>query len=124
MDTVSYIMGYDYGKTIREEGITPVVEAMIQGLNDGLNDTCQLSDSARNRLIDSFNKELEKKKERERQEIIRKNRTQAEEFFDSLHKDKEIQCTNTGLCYKILKQGDGPSPAATDSVTIHYRAML
>ena len=30
----------------------------------------------------------------------------------------------SGLQYKVLTEGDGSSPAATDSVTVHYRGTL
>ena len=32
--------------------------------------------------------------------------------------------TDSGLQYKIIKEGDGPSPAATDTVTVNYKGTL
>jgi FKBP-type peptidyl-prolyl cis-trans isomerase FkpA len=31
---------------------------------------------------------------------------------------------DTGLVYKALKEGSGPSPAATDTVRVHYRGTF
>ncbi len=36
----------------------------------------------------------------------------------------EFQTTASGLKYRILREGTGPSPAATDTVTVHYRGWL
>jgi FKBP-type peptidyl-prolyl cis-trans isomerase len=37
---------------------------------------------------------------------------------------KEMATTASGLKYRILRKSDGPKPAATDTVTVHYRGWL
>jgi FKBP-type peptidyl-prolyl cis-trans isomerase FkpA len=32
--------------------------------------------------------------------------------------------TSSGLIFKLIKQGTGPSPSATDNVKVHYRGTL
>lgn len=36
----------------------------------------------------------------------------------------EEQVTDSGLRYQVLEEGDGASPSATDTVTVHYRGTL
>lgn len=36
----------------------------------------------------------------------------------------EIQTTDSGLRYIVLQEGDGESPSATDTVTVHYTGWL
>ena len=45
--------------------------------------------------------------------------------FLTANKVKEgVIVTDSGLQYKIIKEGNGPSPAATDTVTVNYKGTL
>ena len=35
-----------------------------------------------------------------------------------------VTTTSSGLVFKLMKQGTGPSPKATDTVKVHYRGTL
>ena len=45
---------------------------------------------------------------------------EGEEFLAENRAKEEVVETASGLQYIVLTQGDGPSPAATDRVTVHY----
>jgi FKBP-type peptidyl-prolyl cis-trans isomerase len=49
------------------------------------------------------------------------NRIAGETFLAENAKKENIVTTASGLQYQILTQGEGPSPAATTSVTVHYQ---
>ena len=49
----------------------------------------------------------------------------AGEAFLAVNKSKEgVVTTDSGLQYKTIKEGNGPSPAATDTVTVNYKGTL
>ncbi len=57
-------------------------------------------------------------------DTAQKNKIAGEAFL-AANKDKEgVQTTASGLQHKVIKEGDGPSPAATDSVTVNYKGTL
>ncbi len=52
------------------------------------------------------------------------NKARGEEFL-AANADKEgVSVTDSGLQYSVISTGDGPKPAATDQVTVHYRGTL
>ncbi len=57
-------------------------------------------------------------------DIAKKNKEAGESYL-AANKDKEgVMSTDSGLQYKVIKEGDGPSPGATDSVTVNYKGTL
>jgi FKBP-type peptidyl-prolyl cis-trans isomerase FkpA len=46
------------------------------------------------------------------------------EFLESAAKEKGVVKTDSGLIYQSLKEGDGASPAPTDTVKVNYRGTL
>jgi FKBP-type peptidyl-prolyl cis-trans isomerase FklB len=53
-----------------------------------------------------------------------KAKTDGVKFLEENKKRKEVTTTASGLQYEILKKGDGPKPAATDNVQVHYKGTL
>jgi FKBP-type peptidyl-prolyl cis-trans isomerase len=51
-------------------------------------------------------------------------RKPGDDFLAENKKKKDVVTTNSGLQYKVLKQGKGKSPKATDQVKAHFRGML
>ena len=124
MDTISYIIGLDYGIGIREEKIEAVPEAVYKGLIDGLNDNSLLDDSLKNKIVDNFNEELKARIEEEGKIFLEKNKEDGKEFMIENKFAEGVQELPNGLQYKILKEGTGNKPLPTDSVNVHYRAMF
>ncbi len=69
--------------------------------------------------------EEERKKVTEMQAAIAEKSKQAGEMFlaENMRKDGVMQ-TDSGLQYKIMEEGAGDSPSASDTVVVHYRGTL
>jgi len=46
------------------------------------------------------------------------------DFLKENAKKEGVKTTPSGLQYKVLKEGEGKSPKATDNVRVHYRGTL
>jgi FKBP-type peptidyl-prolyl cis-trans isomerase len=58
------------------------------------------------------------------QELIVKNSEESKKFLSENAKQEGVKTTETGLQYKILKEGDGLSPKPEDFVSVHYRGTF
>lgn len=124
MDTISYIIGLDYGIGIKDEQIDADQIMVYKGLVDGLNGKSILEDSVKNKIVDEFNEELKGKIEEEGKKFLEKNKEDGTEFLIENKYAEGVIELPSGLQYKILKAGNGPKPSASDSVNVHYRAMF
>jgi FKBP-type peptidyl-prolyl cis-trans isomerase len=124
MDSVSYIIGYDYGVGIRSQEIEANPQMIYKGVYDALlKDEGIFDDSLQNRLIADFNVELEEIEQQRFQEMLAINKREGQKFLEENKQREGVTELPSGLQYKVIKLGSGEYPSVTDSVTIHYRAM-
>ncbi len=124
IDTASYIIGLDYGISIKEEEIEINEKAIYKGLLDGLNGKSLLSDSLKDQIIDRYNAELENKRASKEREILDKNKSDGLVFMSNNKNIEGVIELPSGLQYKVLKAGTGKAASEKDTVKIHYRAMF
>ena len=53
-----------------------------------------------------------------------KNKTAGEAFLIENKSKEGVTTTDSGLQYKTIKEGNGPSPTASDTVTVNYKGTL
>lgn len=117
----SYTMGYQMGLSLQRPGMDLDEEVLVQALRDALGGAePKLS---RNEM-DAAIAEQRAALERRRQEKAGANLARGEAFLEENRQRDEITETESGLQYEVLSEGDGPQPAATDTVLVHYEGSL
>ncbi len=124
-DKISYSIGVDVGKSIMKQKIEISPEPFMAGFKDGQADktTLMTEDEIRQTLMALQSEMLEKQKA-DLKETANKNLSAGEKFLDDNKKKKDVVTLPSGLQYRIIKDGKGDSPKATDVVTTHYRGKL
>jgi FKBP-type peptidyl-prolyl cis-trans isomerase FklB len=62
--------------------------------------------------------------QQELKEKAEKNLVESEKFLAENKAKEGVKTTASGLQYKVLKEGEGPSPKVGDTVTVNYRGTL
>lgn len=124
-EKISYSIGVDIGKSFQEQNITISEKAFLAGMRDGQNNKPELMTDAEIReTLLTLQTELMEKQREAAQKVAMKNKTEGETFLQENKKREGIKTTSSGLQYKVITQGTGTSPKATDHVITHYRGKL
>lgn len=121
---LNYSIGYQVGSDFRLQQFELRPEMIIKGIQDAVNQASPEITPARMRQSMA---ELGKRKmefNQKRRENIKKGGENAADYRQQNAGKEGVVVTSSGLQYKIIKQGQGKSPSATDQVLVHYRGRL
>lgn len=134
-EKVSYIIGNDFGNQIgaslqrlRNDGFDIDMEKFLQGMKDSLSSAQPaLTMEEMQAVMKEFGKEMKAKVEARQANAKangEKNRKDGDAFLAKNKKQPGVTTTASGLQYKVIKQGSGPVPTLSDTVTVQYRGTL
>ncbi|MCU4175430.1 FKBP-type peptidyl-prolyl cis-trans isomerase [Carboxylicivirga sp. N1Y90] len=109
LETQNDSLSYSYGVMIASQlkNIENIdADAAAAGLREALKDTAQLTMEEANNIL-SY-----------------EQRKPGIEFLAENSKKEGVQVTASGLQYKVLEEGTGNSPVATNTVKVHYTGTL
>jgi FKBP-type peptidyl-prolyl cis-trans isomerase len=123
-DSISYIIGYDYGEGIALKDLDVAEDALVKGLLDGLKGDASLPDTTISQLVVKFQQEIDAREDSLKKVLIEQIKAEGQAYLDENKKQDDVVELKNGLQYKVIKKGRGMAPLANDSVTIHFRAMF
>jgi FKBP-type peptidyl-prolyl cis-trans isomerase FklB len=124
-EKASYAIGLNIGKSMRKDSVDVDPAILMRGMKDGLAGAKPLltDDEAKATMV-ALQADLRKKQEEKMLVQGEANKKEGETFLaDNKTKDGVVTLPS-GLQYKILKEGTGPKPAATDTVVCNYKGTL
>ncbi|MCQ3830076.1 FKBP-type peptidyl-prolyl cis-trans isomerase [Microbulbifer elongatus] len=129
---VSYIIAEDMANRLKsqEVALDPKIVAMaLEDVASGRES--RLSDEEKQQVIQVFQenmqakqKELMAKQEEEFKASAEKNLEEGKKFLEENAKKDGVQTTDSGLQYKIITEGSGPSPSESSVVEVDYKGTL
>jgi FKBP-type peptidyl-prolyl cis-trans isomerase len=127
-----YALGVTMGRQFRMQGLEVDGESLSRGLRDAYTEQAlALNDGEIDTAMQNLQKAhqekmkvAEEKRQSEQQEVAVRNKAEADAFFAQNRTAEGVVTTESGLQYKVEKMGDGPKPAASDTVKVHYRGTL
>ncbi len=127
-DKISYALGMNIasslGQTLKARQVDIDPNVLAQALKDGLKGkTLMTEEEARNTLM-QLQTELQAKQEAKMKAAAEDNKKEGDAFLAANKAKPGVTTLPSGLQYKVVKEGTGPKPAASDTVTVNYRGTL
>jgi len=119
-DKSSYAIGLNIGMNFNKQKIAINPDVFVAGVKDGLAGKPQMTEAEVRETMTNLEKDMESKQK----EASQKNASDGEKFLAENKKKEGVKTTASGLQYKVIKEGTGPQPKATDTVTVNYRGTL
>ncbi len=121
-DKVSYSIGLDIGTTLKRQLIDVNQDLLSNGIKDGLSGKKPLlTDEEVKATMATFQKDMMTKQAATKKAAGEKNAAEGTKFLEENKKKEGVKTTASGLQYKVIKEGSGPSPKAVDAVKVNYR---
>jgi len=124
-DKASYAIGLDMGGSLKKNDIEVNTDALVKGIKDGLSgEKPLLTDQELKETIAAIQKDLMAKQQEKQKAVAEKNKKDGEAFLEANKKKPGVKVLPSGLQYKVLTEGKGKTPKATDTVTVNYKGTL
>jgi FKBP-type peptidyl-prolyl cis-trans isomerase FklB len=125
----SYALGMNIGTGLGANLKKQSVEVDSNLLSQGLKDTMsggktRLTQEEAQAVLTEVQTEIKKQQQEKMQQAAAANKTEGEAFLAANKAKDGVVTLPSGLQYKILTAGTGPTPTASDSVVCNYRGTL
>jgi FKBP-type peptidyl-prolyl cis-trans isomerase len=121
----NYIIGQNLGKNLQNGGLTIEPESLALALTD-IRDgkESRISEEDMQKIMQEVQEKAMAKQEEESKKIGETNIAAGKKFLEENKTKEGVVTTESGLQYKVLTEGTGAKPKATDTVTVNYAGKL
>jgi FKBP-type peptidyl-prolyl cis-trans isomerase len=119
LEKVSYAVGMSIGESLKAQNLEDIDTKKLSLAMDTIfkNQDPLFTPEEANSIIQAY---LDTKKHAAYGSI----KLEGEKFLKNNKSNKDIQTTESGLQYEIIKSGNGKRPSKVDSVSVHYHGTL
>jgi FKBP-type peptidyl-prolyl cis-trans isomerase FkpA len=124
-ERASYVIGYNLGRTLKQNDVKANTDLIIKGLNAGLTgEKGMLTDAEMQSTMQAFQQQVVTQQQAKAKVVGEKNKTEGEAFLAKNKTRAGVKTTASGLQYEVEKEGTGANPKPTDTVTVNYKGTL
>ena len=120
-DKVSYVLGQSIGGDFKRQGFDIDPDIFAESFKAAFNgEKPTMSVGEMQQTMQNFQRAMQDKMQAEQKVAGAKNIEAGEKFLSENSKNDGVKVTESGLQYKVITEGDGKKPVATDTVETHY----
>lgn len=122
---VGYAVGFDMGQNLKNIADDIDLEAFNQGLKDAYDSKDSvLTDAQMEEVVQAYMMRKQEEMQKKLEEKAVANKAAGDAFLAENAKKSGVQTTASGLQYKVINEGSGTSPKASDVVMVNYEGKL
>ena len=124
-EKLSYAIGMNIGQSMKKDSLDIDPAILSRAIKDAVTGSkpAMTEEEART-IVTAFRTEMVKKQQAEAQKAGEVNKQAGDKFLAENKTKDGVVTLPSGLQYKVIKQGDGPKPTASDTVVTNYRGTL
>ena len=122
---VSYIIGLNMGQNLKKDGVEIDLNTLALAFEDvKLGREPRFSQEETQQAMTAFQEKLQAEQAASSALVADANGKEGAEFLAANGVKEGVVTTESGLQYKVITEGAGVKPSATDTVSVHYRGTL
>ena len=124
-DRVNYSLGHQIGGDFERQGVEVRPELVVKGIQDAVSgaEPLMAPEEMKKTLLE-LKKRIVTAQREERKHAAEDNLAKGKAFLEENAKKEGVKTLPSGLQYKVIQEGSGSTPEATDTVVVHYRGTL
>ncbi len=122
---VNYTIARNLASNFKQNGLVVEPDSFMLALNDVRDGVeSRLTDEEMQTVMQTFQEQAMAKREEEQKKIASENAEKGQAFLAENKAKEGVTTTESGLQYRVITEGSGVKPKATDTVTVHYSGKL
>jgi FKBP-type peptidyl-prolyl cis-trans isomerase FklB len=120
-----YAIGYQIGEDFKRYKLALDPDMIARGVRDALTKRKPLmSPEERRAALEDLERRIRVAQQQVLQEKAAQNLAASEKFLAENSTKEGVQTLPSGLQYRVIQEGSGPTPKPTETVTVNYRGTL
>lgn len=125
INKVSFAIGYTMGTNLIEQFKQLSQAELLKGFQQGLSGAeASISKEDMQKLLISFQRQAMQQRFEDLKKLATNNKQEGDKFLAENKAKAGVNTTKSGLQYKVLVKGNGPTPADADRVFVNYSGRL
>ncbi len=120
----SYSLGQNMGGSLKSAKIEIDSSYFNAGFYDAMDGEQKMTETDMQAVLMALQQKMQQVAIEEQQGVLAERLVKAEEFLASNAELEGVTTTESGLQYKVINEGGGAVPVASDTVIVHYEGRL
>lgn len=122
---LSYIVGENIAVQFQRDGIDLNLNSLSLAIQDiQAGKELRLTDEEKRTTISAIQQRAQERQKAEQEAVSEKNIAEGKAYLEANAQKEGVVTTESGLQYKEVTAGEGETPTAEDTVTVHYKGTL